>query len=300
LTDRTWVIANPAAGRGKAKQHFSEIRSALATIGVVNWRTTETAGDEEELAATAIGSGAETLIAVGGDGTCSRVASAILRSGASCRLGVVPTGTGNDFAKILGVEALSPAGIAQLVALGTGARVDVGRVDADYFLNSCGFGFDASVLEASGYVRFLRGNAVYVYSALARLFTYKGSYVSTDPSVDRVIRKMLMLTVSNGRYLGGAFRIAPGASAVDGQLDFGFFGDTNLLGRVRIFARAFRGTHLGLPSVKSVRAASMTLRFSEPPMMEVDGELRQASSSTVKIECLPRALNVIAAPGYPL
>jgi diacylglycerol kinase (ATP) len=111
---------------------------------------------------------------------------------------------------------------------------------------------------------------------------------------------MLMLTVSNGRYLGGAFRIAPAASAVDGQLDFGFFGDTDLIGRIRIFAGAFRGTHLGLPSVKSIRAATMTFQFSEPPMMEVDGELRQARSTSVKVECLPRALNVIAAPGYPL
>jgi diacylglycerol kinase (ATP) len=109
-----------------------------------------------------------------------------------------------------------------------------------------------------------------------------------------------MLTVSNGRYLGGAFRIAPHASVTDGELDVGFFGDTSLVGRVRIFAGAFRGTHLGLPSVESRRVKNMTLRFSEPPMMEVDGELRQARSSTVNIECLPRALSVIAAPGFPL
>lgn len=69
---------------------------------------------------------------------------------------------------------------------------------------------------------------------------------------------------------------------------------------MRIFAGAFQGTHIGLPSVKTKRVREMTLRFSAPPMMEVDGELRQAVASTVKIDCVPRGLNVIAAPGFPL
>jgi len=112
--------------------------------------------------------------------------------------------------------------------------------------------------------------------------------------------RMLMLTVSNGRFLGGAFRIAPGASVVDGALDVGLFSDAGLIARVRIFAGAFRGAHIGLPSVETKRVREITLRFSAPPMMEVDGELRQAVASTVKIECVPRGLNVIAAPGFPL
>ncbi|HEY5021393.1 MAG TPA: hypothetical protein VII30_02785, partial [Gemmatimonadaceae bacterium] len=77
------------------------------------------------------------------------------------------------------------------------------------------------------------------------------------------------------------------------------FGDCGLIDRMRIFAAALRGTHLGHPSVRTERARVMSLRFSAPPMMEVDGELRQARSSTVQIECLPRALSVIAAPGFP-
>jgi len=170
------------------------------------------------------------IVAIGGDGTCSRVADEILRNEAECQLAVIPLGTGNDFAKTLGVAKMTFTEIAALVSTRNSSRVDVGRVDAEHFLNSCGFGFDASVLEASRHVRFLRGNAVYIYSALAKLFTYKGTYVSTEPSVDRAIRKMLMLTVSNGRYLGGAFCIAPSASPVDGKLDFGLFAATTFTG----------------------------------------------------------------------
>jgi diacylglycerol kinase family enzyme len=201
---------------------------------------------------------------------------------------------------MLGVQALSVAEIAALIKQGTGSPIDAGRVDGTHFLNSCGFGFDASVLEATKQVRFLKGDAIYIYSALRQLLAYRGMSVSVNGSAHVEADKMLMLTVSNGRFLGGAFRIAPHASVVDGELDIGFFGDTGLTGRVRIFAGAFRGTHVGLPSVKTKRVSEMTLRFSAPPMMEVDGELRQALSSTVKIECLPRALNVIAAPGYPV
>ena len=223
-----------------------------------------------------------------------------MRSGSDCSLTVIPSGTGNDFAKTLGVERCTPAEIAALVEGDRPMRMDVGRVDGRCFINSCGFGFVSSVLEATKRVRILRGDAVYIYAALRQLFTYQGMSVSVGPGPDEQPTRMLMLTVSNGRFLGGAFRIAPGASVVDGELDVGLFSDAGLRGRVRIFAGAFQGTHIGLPSVKTKRVREMTLRFSAPPMMEVDGELRQAVASTVKIDCVPRGLNVIAAPGFPL
>jgi diacylglycerol kinase family enzyme len=177
--------------------------------------------------------------------------------------------------------------------------MDVGHIEGRTFVNSCGFGFDASVLEATKSVRVLKGDAVYIYSALRQLFTYRGMSVSVDTNRNAGAAKLLMLTLSNGQFLGGAFRIAPNASVVDGELDMALFSDAGLIGRVRIFAGAFRGTHPGLPWVETKRVARMSLRFSAPPMMEVDGELVQAVSSTVKVECLPRALSVIAAPGYP-
>ncbi len=257
------------------------------------------AGDEERVTREAIEGGATTLVAVGGDGTCARIANAILRTDSRCSLAVIPSGTGNDFAKTLGVDRYTPEQVADLVERAQPIPIDVGRVEETYFINSCGFGFDASVLEATRRVRFLKGDAIYIYSALAQLLTYRGLSISLDSIAASDARSMLMLTVSNGRFLGGAFRIAPLASVVDGQLDVGFFSDCNLIDRVRLFAGALRGTHLGQPSVRTERARVMSLRFSAPPMMEVDGELRQARSSTVQIECLPRALSVIAAPGFP-
>jgi diacylglycerol kinase (ATP) len=173
----------------------------------------------------------------------------------------------------------------------------VGLADGHYFLNSCGFGFDASVLEASNRVRFLKGDAVYIYSALGQLFTYRGIEVSANgvPGVKR--GRMLMVTVSNGRSLGGAFKIAPHASVLDGRLDASFFSDSNVVERVKLFVGAMRGTHIGMPSVSSASVQQLALTFPSSPLMEIDGELRVARSRTVELQCMPRALSVLAAPG---
>jgi diacylglycerol kinase (ATP) len=291
------VIVNPAAGRGRSPKLFAALNSFFPTGQNSEVLYTERPGDEEHLARLALENGARVLVAVGGDGTCSGVANAILRSGRECRLAVVASGTGNDFAKTLGVVNMSPEQVGALVSSGSGGAIDVGLIEDRYFLNSCGFGFDAAVLEATQRLRFLKGNAVYIYSALRQLLTYRGVAVSLGTGEHAESRKMLMVTVSNGRFLGGAFRIAPGASVVDAELDACFFGATGIAGRVRSFAGAFRGSHIGLPWVKSERARVFTFRFSEMPMMEVDGELRRARSPTVELRCVPRALSVVAAPG---
>ena len=293
----TKVIINPKAGRGRGERLLSQIRSQFSGLPGVEFTTTQSSGDEERLATDAIAKGARTIIAVGGDGTCAKIANAILESGKACRLATVPTGTGNDFAKMLGVLKLSAAAIARLVTRGDSTHIDVGRADGRYFLNSCGFGFDASVLAATQEVRFLKGDAVYIYSALRMLFSYRGIEIATDGALQMESERMLMAVASNGRSLGGAFRIAPTASVTDGKLDFCLFGDTNVLGRARRFAGALRGTHLTLPGVTGLKSDSLTLTFADKPAMEMDGELRQASSRTVKIECVPRALSVYAAPG---
>lgn len=191
----------------------------------------------------------------------------------------------------------APEQIANLVVRGEATRIDVGLVDGHHFLNSCGFGFDASVLEASNRVRFLKGDAVYIYSALSQLFTYRGIEVSANGVPGVKGGSMLMVTVSNGRSLGGAFKIAPNASVLDGRLDACFFSDSNVLERVRLFVGAMRGTHIGMPSVSTATVQQLALTFPSSPWMEVDGELRVARSRTVELRCVPRALSVVAAPG---
>jgi diacylglycerol kinase (ATP) len=292
-----FFIVNPLAGRGRSKRLASEFEARLPTAAHSDVAFTECAGDEERLTERALHAGANTIVAVGGDGTVSGIGAALLRRKSTASLAVVPCGTGNDIAKTLGVNSWTPRQIAELVEKGSPIRIDAGVVDGHFFLNSCGFGFDASVLEASNHVRLLKGDAVYIYAALRQLFTYRGTEVSVNDVPGVKAGRMLMVTVSNGRWLGGAFKIAPQASVLDGKLDACFLGDNNVVQRAKLFLGAMRGTHIGMASVSAARAQEFTLTFQANPMMEVDGELRRARSRTVEIKCLPSALSVVAAPG---
>jgi diacylglycerol kinase (ATP) len=295
--NKTFLIVNPAAGRGRIHAKLAQMSEFFSAQRRATIYHTTARGDEASLTQRAIHEGATTIVAAGGDGTCGRIAEAIVGSGTTCRLTVIPTGTGNDFAKTLGIDRYSPEQVADLVDRGRETRIDVGLAAGHYFLNSCGFGFDASVLEASNSVRLLKGNAVYIYAALKQLFTYDGIEVAAGgvPGVKR--GSMLMVTISNGQYLGGAFKIAPRASVLDGKLDVCFFGDSGVINRVKLFAGAMRGTHIGMPAVTSAASEQLTLTFPSNPSMEMDGELRVAQSRTIEIRCIPRALAVIAAPG---
>jgi len=303
------LLANPSAGRGRCRRALPRIRAAFARERITDVRVTARAGDEEWLTAEALDDGATTIVAVGGDGTCSRIANVILAKRSSCRLGVVPVGTGNDFAKTLGVFKLSYPDIARLTADSSVCRMDVGRIENIFFLNGCGFGIDPAILAATQRIAWLRGNAVYIWSALTKLFAYRGISVAVEGATSGPALqtqgtppegRMMMITVSNGRNLGGAFKIAPQASVCDGVFDIHFFGDAPAGRRLKIFFAAFRGTHAAFPEVEYWRRASLTARFDAPPQMEVDGEIRNASSALVRMECLPGALSVVAAPGYPL
>ncbi len=293
------LIVNPTAGRGRAGRKLSRIARAFAAERITDIVKTGRAGDESRLAAEAIASGIETIVAVGGDGTCSRIAATLIAAGSSCRLGVVPVGTGNDFAKTLGVASLTFPEIARLCVASSIARMDVGKIDDIYFLNGCGFGIDPEILATALSVTWLRGNAVYIVSALRKLFSYGGVTIRAN-TAGGIAETRMMLTVSNGRNLGGAFKIAPLASVCDGCLDVHSFADAGPARRLKIFLATMEGRHPELPEVRFERHSSLSLTFLSPPAMEIDGELRHARSSRVSIECLPGALSVVAAPGFPL
>ncbi len=288
------LIVNPAAGRGTSAEKLKHVLASFAGVGITNSVMTRAPGDEERCVREAQANGFDTIVACGGDGTCSKVTEAILSGDARCRLGVVPMGTGNDFAKSLGVFSLSASAIAALCVSGRSVQFDAGKVDERWFINTCGFGFDAAVLEKANGIRWLKGNPVYIYAALKELFSYGGMRVDIGderPSPERT----LMVVAANGQYLGGAFRIAPAASLTDGMLDVVTFTDAGVFARAGLFAAALRGAHAGRRGVTITPADDITLSFDAPPAMEVDGELRTASSRVVRLRCVRGALDVIAA-----
>jgi diacylglycerol kinase (ATP) len=294
------VIVNPASGRGRGAKAEAEVRRAFASVGVTDIRTTRAKGDERSVALRAIEDGASTIVAVGGDGTWGNVANAIISSGADVRLALLAAGTGNDFAKTLGAPARDFAATAALVAEGVEKRVDVGEIEGRYFLNVTGFGFDIAVLEDIEKVHWLKGDAVYLYSALRQLFGYDGVEIDiASAAAARGRMRHLMLIIANGKNFGGSFRIAPAASVTDGRLDAIAIAMAPPLRRARLFGAATKGTHVTLAEVRTEQAPSFTLTFPAPPAYETDGEYNRAASNTLEVRCVPGALRVVAPVEVP-
>ncbi len=294
MGQRVCVIVNPASGRGRGARALPAVREAFAAAGVTEVRLTEQREGERAVARRAIDDGFTTLVAVGGDGTWGNVANAILASGADVRLALIAAGTGNDFAKTVGAPASDFAATARLAVDGPDMRVDVGKIEDQFFLNIAGFGFDIAVLEDIPKIPFLRGDAVYIVSALRQIVGYGGVEIGVATGArDRGTQRHLMLVIANAKNFGGAFKIAPQASLSDGKLDAIAIYDVPALKRLGLFAAAVKGTHVTMPGVGVEQAANFSLTFSAPPAYETDGEYRRAKSSSIEVSCVPGALRVV-------
>lgn len=273
---------------------------------------TQQAGDEYSLTARAIDEGFETIIAVGGDGTWSHVADVIVDSGAPVRFGVLPSGTGNDFGRNLGLAYGDPEGAVKSLASGRSTRVDIGRIATPsspaepgkrtseaprprHFLNLVGFGFDIAVIDAAADARFLRGPLLYKITALQQLFRFPGlelSLTERDAGVKRSGRH-LILTITNGKFFGGGFPMAPEAEVQDGTLHACLISDASPMERMKLFGAAEKGKHVHLDKAEVIPSTGFSLDFGGPIRFEADGDVFGTDSGQVEVEVLPARLEVL-------
>ena len=307
---RHYVIFNPASGRRGGARRIAVYRALLAaSLPDVTFSATTRPGEERDLAERAVGEGYDVVVAVGGDGTWSNVADRLVASGRDdVALAILPSGTGNDFGRNFGFDPRDPHDAVRVIAEGRTRTIDVGRVETPtasehaperwesrHFLNLIGFGFDIAVIDAAARARFLRGAPLYKLTALQQLFRFPGFDVElcTGRGVERRGR-LLMLTVSNARYFGGGFPIAPDARIDDGRLHACRIGDAPPPTRLRLFNLAERGRHVSSERVEILDDASFRLRFPAPPRFEMDGDVRRARDQAIDVRVLPRALRVVA------
>jgi diacylglycerol kinase (ATP) len=290
VSPRVAIIMNPAAGRGHARRVISRVHAGTEKDDYC-FETTRSAGDERRAVRAVLDRGCTTIVALGGDGTWSKVASAIVESAADCRLALLAAGTGNDFAKSVGAPAHDIDATLELARAGPDVLIDVLRVGDDHCLNVAGFGFDAQVLASVRPMPFLSGDALYIYSAVRELFSYRGVEIDAGDG----FRNHLILAACNGRHFGGQFNIAPGARPNDGLMNLVAIGDASPLQRMALFASVIAGKHTTRPDVTERRVAEMTLRFRSAPVYEIDGELRRATTLEIPLEILPRVLRLVTA-----
>jgi diacylglycerol kinase (ATP) len=233
------------------------------------------------------------VVAVGGDGTVSEVAEALI--GTENRLAVIPLGTGNDLARTLGFG--TDINVATEAALnGEPWRIDAYRWSCGgktgHGVNIAGCGFDAVVAERinQGY-RWIRGTQAYVAAMLECLVRYQPAPVRIRVDEEEFETTAMLIAVANAQSYGGGMRVAPDAGLDDGLLDVVVVQGLPKLDFLRAFPQVFKGTHTSHPRVRVLRGARVEIEATPALPFLVDGEL--VGTSPVKIEVVPRALTVM-------
>jgi diacylglycerol kinase (ATP) len=300
------VIVNPVAGRGAALETWRRVETPLAGLFPEHAvRITTARGDAERWAAEwGQQRTGGTVIAVGGDGTVHDVVNGLLHRGVPARLGVIPSGTGNDFARNTGVPTPVAAALERLQQ-GRPIPVDAGRIRFEgpngspgtrVFVNSVSLGVSPRANRIAGSIRrVLPGRICYaVGGVLALLAERAGRY--TIASGDRTLfsGRALNITLANGASFGGGMRISPASSPSDGVLDQVVIGNIGRVSALVALSRLYTGTHVGMRgiAVGPIPAEVQIARADGPMLVETDGEDVEAVG-VVSIAVLPGAIHLL-------
>lgn len=306
LRDLPLVIVNPASRGGAGARDWPSAAVALrAHFGAFDCRFTEGPGDASRIAENAARSGRPLVVSFGGDGTISETARGILASGTNCELGILPHGTGGDFARSLGLPR-KIRDAARGLRRGPTTRVDVGRIRFQQgpwlnFINAASFGLSADVVSKvnDSNRRGDYGAAIYARATARAAMSYRHPEVAIgiDGAPPRVAR-ITMVAFHNGRFSGGGMRMAPGAGLRDGKLLAVVVRKISLSKLARSAPLLYLGAHTGLDEVEQRAITSAAARPVEAEAeipVEVDGEILGKLPADFKIQ--PQALRVRLASG---
>jgi diacylglycerol kinase (ATP) len=300
------IIANPVAGRGDGERAIPQIEGALRGYDLdFDLVRTERPWHAADLAQEAVAAGYDGVVAAGGDGTANEVLNGLMRAkqagAGTCTMGILCVGRGNDFAYGMGIPTDLEAGL-QALAQGHRRTMDVGRVvgglypEGRYFGNGIGIGFDAVVgFEAVKMTR-LHGFPSYLVAVLKTVFLYyKAPLVTIEYDGQTITQLSLMISVMNGRRMGGGFMMAPEGQPDDGLFDLCI---ARQVSRARIFGlipHFLRGTQATQEPIQTGRARRVVVTAVEGVLpAHADGETLCTDGRRLEIELLPRQIEIIS------
>lgn len=291
------LIANPAAGTAQDRTPVEEARDRLRAAGhVVVMLETAGPGDAERLAARAVRDGADLVIAAGGDGTLNEVVNGVASiEGAlsGCALGILPVGTGNDFARTLGIEP-TDAAIEALVA-GHSRPIDLVRLDGRVFLNASAGGFTAETSsQVTSELKQAVGKLAYLIGGARAFLEYEPVRALVEGAGRRIEADLQLFAVCNGAYIGGGHQLAPSARPDDGEMEVCLVRASSALDFLALLPRISSGEHLDDEDVAYFRAREVTLTFARPIKVNTDGEVLESSRCHYVIQ--PAAVRFVAPP----
>ena len=267
---------------------------------------TDGPGRAEVLAEVGIRRGLSPIVAVGGDGTVHEVVNGLLAGrlgddqlvteadGPAPELGVLPTGSGNDFARTFGLSSDIPLAVGSILD-GPRLTIDAGSSGGRVFLNAASVGFDAEVagiVARGGRLFRSTGPLLYPLAVLRALPKYRVVPMRIEAGGRSLERRALLVAVANGPFYGGGFKICPAADPTDGWLDVCVLADLSLAGAVRLLPRLRAGTHVGAANVEHFRAREVRIYGPGVPT-QLDGEPTGPAPAAFRL--LPGALRLCGA-----
>lgn len=313
MTNRYKIILNPVSGRGAGErscEHIQALLDGYARAGRLAYDLTRTRAPWHAagLAQEAAAAGYTAVVAVGGDGTANEVLNGLMAARAdghtACALGVLSVGRGNDFAYSMQLPLDLEAGCRALAA-GQLRPIDVGRVSGGnypqgrWFANGVGIGFDAVVGFEALKMKRLSGFPSYIIAALKTIFLYyQAPRVRIEFDGQALELPALMVSIMNGRRMGGGFRMAPDSQPDDGLLDLCIAGQVS---RGRIFTlipHFLRGTQSSQKEIRTGQASRVTVSALHGSLpAHADGETICTAGDCLTLEVHPQALELLyAAP----
>ncbi|GAB2978062.1 diacylglycerol/lipid kinase family protein [Nocardioides montaniterrae] len=284
------LLINPTAGRGRGTHHVDQVVPVLEAAG---WNVRRLQGvdgaEAESLAAKAVADGVDALVVLGGDGLVHAAIQAI--AGTEVVLGVIPAGTGNDFARTIGLPRGDVVAAARHLVAARPQRIDLARAGDRWFATVLAAGFDAVVNERANAMTWPRGQMRYNLATIAELRVLRARpYVLTLDGVEQQLDAVLV-AVGNGPSFGGGLRITEGAEIDDGLLDVVVIKPITRRELLTTYPKLFKGTHISHPQYERHRVRQVTV--AAPGIIAyADGERFGALPLTV--ECVAAAAWVLA------
>jgi diacylglycerol kinase (ATP) len=293
---RVAVIVNPAAGPipnlDHGRRRATRAAAVLREQGVdAEVMLTERPGHACDLARAAAASGADIIVAWGGDGTINEIGCALAFTGTP--MAIVRGGSGNGLAYALGVPRDPAAALRQAVTAPP-RRIDVGEIGGRLFFNIAGIGFDAHVADRFGREGRNRGLRGYASVVARELFTYRAMPCRLTIEGCEYERRAFLLTVANGPQWGNGARVAPNARLDDGLLDLVTVEPRSPLAAAWQIRRLFTGTFGEVRGVTTERVSAVEIDAPPPVIFHVDGQPASSDESPLKVRVHPGALYVRA------
>lgn len=301
---QTTIILNPWAGRGKAGRRKDELTAALDAAGLEYELVLTTArGHAVDLARDAVVRGADTVVAIGGDGTLNETVNGIYQAntqhGRNAAFGIIPLGTGSDFIKVLDtVDADDIRGGVARLQNQQRHKIDLGLVSVAgqgerLLLNAVGIGFDAQAAAEALKITWITGWPVYYIAIFRALMNYKPFPMRISYNDRQIVRPMMFATIANGRNQGASFLMTPDAHIDDGLLDVCMVDMLNIPKVLKYIPIIEKGMHTNLKEVTMATVNEIRVQCDNDLPVALDGEVFSTTARDITVKNMHHAIDLL-------